>query len=425
MPGPRSLAEMCMAVAIDNIKNITSFGSLPAELVSPLLRLVKTADHLHALEVDSDDLYGATAEHWQRIIKKDFPILSSKHNFVPESPKSWFKVWQMYRKLEEEANAAATEKLKQGLAAHKEQRDSHRAVIISAKESRNLRLPKPPGPRTSRHWSLQPRQKQTFLSKTRAELAARAKHFKLATPTGKLQVPAGQIKNAPEAMLNNARIALQANPEIRTIRAPRKTVPQSMSAREREMKERGARLLQIKRTATGTPALNDREDQLPKNKSSATANIVRFSDDEDQGGHGGDGLDEYDDLFGDLASDSPSRHGALSVELLEESVPSQSQSTPKQASKRRRGLSAAPGANKITETAKSPPKTSTRDAPPTFPAGQTSPGAAPPKPTPHTADLSTGPQLPAGSSSLPMQLKRKRPLLDVCMRTDKSKRFHR
>lgn len=413
-----------MAVAIDNIKDITSFGSLPAKLVAPLLKLVRTADHLHALEVDSDDLYGATAEHWQRIIKKDFPILSSKHNFIPENPKSWFKIWQRYRKIEEEANAAATEKLKQGLAAHREQRDSHRAVIISAKESRNLRLPKPPGPRSFRHWSLQPRQKQTFLSKTRAELAARAKHFKLATPTGKLQVPAGQIKNAPEAMVNNARIALRANPETRSIRAPRKTAPPGMSTAERELKEREVRLLQIKRGATGNTALNDREGRLPKSKSSATANIVRFSDDEDEGHHRDDGSDEYDDLFGELESNSPSRHGALSVQLLEESVASPSRPI-KQPSKSRRGLSAAPGANKITERAKSPPKAPTREALPKISTGQTSAGPTPPKPNPHTVNPSTSPQPPAGSPTPPMQLKRKRPLLDVCMRTDKSKRSRR
>lgn len=406
---PRSLAEMCTAVAISNMKNITGFGSLSLELVMPLLKAVKTADHLHTLELNSDDIYDATADHWQRIIKKDFPILSSKHNLVPEDRRSWHKVWEKYRKLETEANAAATEKLMQEFAAHKEQQDSHRATIISAKESRNLRLPKSPSSRS--HWSLQPRQKQTFLSKTRAELAAQAKRFKLATPTGKLHVPTGQIKKAPEALLNEARIALQGSPEAVAIRVPRKKVPPAMSAAELELKRKEARLLQAKNGATAKAALTERGNQLPQTRRPAHHH-------------------DYDDLFDDLESTNPPHRGALSVELIEESTTPSTRSASKQPTKPHRGLSAVPGSNRIADKATSPPAAPASDAPPrkpfpddTFSALSTPHSAS----AHHTGTPSTGQQPSTATSPniLPMQVKRKKPLVDLCMRTDKSKRPRR
>ena len=94
MPGPRSLVEMCMKVAIENIHLITSLRNMPHQYIHKFLVAVRSAAQLHALEVDSDeDIYEDTPVHWKRIIAKDFPILSAKYNYVPKDPKSWYKVW--------------------------------------------------------------------------------------------------------------------------------------------------------------------------------------------------------------------------------------------------------------------------------------------------------------------------------------------
>lgn len=291
--GPRFLGEMCLDVALKNAALITDLGSLPTSYVEPILKVVKTATQLHQLEVNSTDIWEVTPKHWQRLIKKDFPVLSSRHRFEPQNPKSWHKVYDKYKKLEEENIAAATAKLIEGFAAKTEQKQSRSAKLLSAHEGGKLQ----PHHRAKAGWSL-PREKSTFMSKTKAQLRVEASRFRLRTPTGKLPVPAGQIKKAPMAMVEQARIRQQ--PDL-VIRPPiSKATPTSdKSAQERE--ERESRLLRIKnanrakqQTATNILSFSDDEDEDP-----VAAKSPSGLGDKDDVDDSNSVEDDDDDLFGD------------------------------------------------------------------------------------------------------------------------------
>ncbi|KAL2180332.1 RNA polymerase II transcription factor SIII subunit A-domain-containing protein [Thermothelomyces heterothallicus CBS 202.75] len=276
--GPRSLADMCLRVALSNVRHIQSLGNLPPQYTGPILRHVKTAEQLHQLELNSDDIYDQTAAHWMRIIKDKFPELASEHNFVPQNRKSWHKVYDKYEKLQEEQIAAATEKLKQGLAAQTQQQQSRKSTIISSKESMGLRRPKAkPG------YSLVPK-KQDFFSKTRTQLRMEAGRFR----TSPLASRTSQIKKAPAAMIEEARIKSQPSlvppppPPLRLGPPSKPTAVGSGVITSREEKE--ARLVQIKNAG--------------RTKPEAGENVLRFSDDEDDEDTR---LNEDDDLFGDFA----------------------------------------------------------------------------------------------------------------------------
>ncbi|KAL2165213.1 hypothetical protein VTH06DRAFT_509 [Thermothelomyces fergusii] len=345
--GPRSLADMCLRVAISNVRHIQSLGNLPPQFTGPILRHVRTAEQLHQLELNSDDIYDQTAAHWMRIIKDRFPELASQHNFVPQNRKSWHKVYDKYEKLHEEQIAAATEKLKHSLAAQTQQQLARKSTIISSKESVGL-----PRPKAKPGYSFVPK-KRDFFSKTRTQLRMEAGRFK----TSPLTARASQIKKAPAALIEHARIQSQPSlvpppPPLR-LRAPsRPAAVSSGGIASREEKE--ARLLRIK--------------NADKTQPQAGGNVVAFSDDED------------DDLFGDLADpefqdpagvgdEQPGKHrrsvweadveqptkrrrgdeeeSTAPISSASNKSSTLSSTAPQQSVKRRpKGLSAAPGANK-------------------------------------------------------------------------------
>jgi elongin-A len=414
-----------MKVAIENIHLITSLGNMPTEYVHAVLRAVKTSTQLHTLEVNSEDIYEETEEHWRRIVEKDFPILVAQHNWQPKNPMAWHKVWEKYKALQDQQDAEATAKLMQNFAAKREEKDARRPAILSMQESRRLPQLKPTSAAAgSRSWSSQPpREKQTFLQKARRQVAAESKRFKLSTPTGKLPVAAGQISKAPAAMLNEARIERQSGPAAIRVLAPRGKGPSAMNSRDQEIdrrrKENEARLLRIKNAAT--------------NKATATPNVVSFSDDEDDDFE--DGAEHNNDLFGEM-DDSFPQGGALSPGSLEEMGMSSSSSanrttslsrpTSKQPPKpTRRGLlSASPGVSTTVHRVSNFPQTSTDNRPPSNAPASSPPPSFSARPTapPRATTLPTIPPNPAGPSSPPAQIYTKRKQVDVFMRPSKRPR---
>jgi elongin-A len=290
---------MCLKLAIDNIRHIISLGDLPRHLTDPLLNAVKTAEQLHTLELNSDDIYDETPAHWIRIISRDFPTLARRHNYAPQNPKSWHKVYDKYKKLEEEEIAAATEKLSNQLAARTEQKQSRAATIISAEQGGKLRRTRAqPGFFAPR------RPKGSFIQETRRQLRVEARRFKLPTPTGQLYVPPGQIKKVPDFMVEDARRRELRNQPVRpppplnwgrgpsAIAQTREGKQAQTASAARDREEREARLLKIKNGG--------------QSKTGTTGNILSFSDDEDDAGvvdlTGDVEPDDFDedDLFGDL-----------------------------------------------------------------------------------------------------------------------------
>ncbi|KAL2260658.1 hypothetical protein VTK26DRAFT_5261 [Humicola hyalothermophila] len=375
MRGPRSLAEQAMAVALENIEAVESLGDLPLRYLSILLRAVKSATQLRNLELNSGDIYDETKEHWKRLISKDFPLLSAKYNYVPKDPKSWHKVYDKYKKIQEKQDAEATEKLMQSFAAHKQEKDSRRTTILTTQQTKKLpshkkiirpRLNGLPAP---------PREKPTFFQKAKIEAAAGDKRFLRLAATGKLPTGVGQIQKAPEMMVTELRIASLPDPSAGqgySVGQPAKT----QSKFDQELKEKERRLADIKKSAA-------KESPVP-NDSGVAPNVVSFSDDEDDGDQ---------------------------AQAVKPSSTSFSKSTPatvpsKDATKRRRGglLSAAPGANKIKAVRASPASPA-----PKAPAETKQPeklAAAPNR----AAALSTSPPPPAEPSAAPVvHFKRKNP----------------
>lgn len=130
---------MALKVAMQNVSAISDLGNLPAEYTTQILRVVKTAEQLHTLEINSDGIYDETAQHWERLITRDYPILAARHNHQPKDRESWHEVYEAYKKLEDDQIAAATAKLSQSLAAKEKEHNNRRSTIVSAQKMPRVR----------------------------------------------------------------------------------------------------------------------------------------------------------------------------------------------------------------------------------------------------------------------------------------------
>lgn len=355
--GPRSLVELCLSKAFENIHLISGLGSMPPNHTKTLLRGVRTAAQLRSWELKSDDIYDETAEHWARLIKKDFPVLLAKHNYSPSDSKSWHKVYDLYKKLNDDQIAASTQKMMQDFAAKNAEKTSRVTKFISGDTSATLQKH-----RTKSSSSGAPRGKQTFLQKTKQELRREAGRFHLPTPTGKLAVPVGQIKKVPQSMLRAAQIANQ--PPI---------IPGSMTQAPEKIAN------------SNCPGLHEKEACLRRIKTSipsdvtVTKNIVSFTDSADEPDNddlsGEDLSIDDDDLFGDFpkkptpaastkpatvspptaAAHQPLTKRPRSPDPEVNLTASTSSSVPPPPKRRAKGLSAAPGANSAVRVHKAVP----------------------------------------------------------------------
>jgi len=301
---PASLVDICIRKCIKHAAMIHDLGDLPSHLAKPILRKIDRADQLHEIELNSPQFAEQTPELWKRLIARDFPQWEKK-NYIPKNPHSWWRVYARYKKENDEELAAAQDKLKNAFSALKAHKDSRTTESIATRDL--PRLPKDgrpvggtrgPGRGLPDHltWGGGSRTKltdgQSFLKKARREALELARRRQLATPTGKLKVPEGQIKKAPEAMVQHYR--LQKQQELR-IRAPRKQKTEAQLAEEAERRDREARLLKIKNLTGARPAqiISDSEDDGDDSGEDAgdyrgLGDILGLDDD-----------DDGDDLFGD------------------------------------------------------------------------------------------------------------------------------
>ncbi|KAK3337010.1 hypothetical protein B0T19DRAFT_58250 [Cercophora scortea] len=387
--GPRSLTQMCQRVAADNIKLVTSLAGVPSVYIGHILKAVTSPEQLHQIELNSEeDIYDETAEHWKRFIKRKYPYLLAKYQWVPSNPKSWHKVFGKYKKTQDELDAAATSNLMADFAARNEERISRTTKIVSLKDTR--RLPQPKEVRSfggSRGgWDGKPRVKQSFLQKTAKQVKEEAMRLRLSTATGKLPVRAGQITRAPESMLMDKRIERQFDPAATLVRAPRpkssaSTSASAVAAADQERQSREARLLQIKKAgskpAPPPPSANvlnfdddddDDQDTRPRPRRdraqedadlfgdsqeflAATPPGYAHSDDDNNNNNTGGGL-TIDDLDS-MDTDNPPRPKSKLTKPLPRSTTSHQEAH----ARRRPGgglLSAAPGSNRTILSARSP-----------------------------------------------------------------------
>lgn len=366
MPGPRSLLDMALKLAIDNVQDITCLDDVPPRIASQILKAVRTPEHLRTIEQHSgDEICELTAEHWRRFIQRKYGLLHNKHRWEPSDPRSWHKVYEKYGKLQKESDEAATEALRATMAAVNNQKSSRTTTIVSAQVARRLPAPKARSFGTGGYSGLKtsidpPMKRATFLQKATREAKLDAHRRKLAKPSVMLLARKTELTKAPERLLEEKRIQNQFDIDSASVlEGPR--IRPATSSRSREQRDREARLLQIKNGGKSSSS------------SSHAPNVLSFDD--DNGRHSkGDLGEDMDDLFGDMDDDDDAG-----------SPPHKSASAP---SKKRGLLSAAPSANsrpQATATSARPASNTTTSRPPastshasrSFNSGRPQPAASP------------------------------------------------
>lgn len=375
----KSLVELCTAVCIKNIKDVTDIGSMAYPTVRTILLQINSAKQLRHLEINSPQLEGDDAECWIRLINRDFPVLAKRHNFEPKNPTSWHKIYARYERLEAEQKREAEEKLKAAFAGIKKEKQENVSTIV---DFDRRKLPRPPrdgrgggGPRKpgmgrrgggpdegDLRFTGGTRTKvtsaQSILKKARREAREISARNRLATPTGLLPVNRSQIISAPKGMVEAARIKAQPATRIHAPGAPSK----HEQKHSRELEEREARLRKMKNMGANKGATvvsdSDLEDE------DGYDDDEDGYDDGDVSGPGGLDPDELEDIFDEKPKPPPTR--ATKPTTTSTSSGGFSASTTRSNITKRSGLlSNAPGSSKnnlIVSTKPAPKPTTSKPA---------------------------------------------------------------
>lgn len=270
----KTLVDLATKASIKNVASIGSVGYLPLKLVRPILEKVDSAEQLHQIELSSPLLQGEDeemAELWRALIRKHFPGWEKK-NYAPKNPASWHRVYAKYDREQRAAIAQAEAVLRERMGALQKEKEDKVVNIVS---DRLLpRLPRATrstfgvrrtgGADLPSHLGLNAgiRTKmtngQSVLKRARKEAQEISYRQGLSTPSGSLSIRAGQIKRAPEAMVNDHRVKNQ--PSIR-IKAP--AAPKKLAERDDELARREARLLALKKGSSSKPVtvVSDSDDE--------------------------------------------------------------------------------------------------------------------------------------------------------------------
>lgn len=225
MPGPKSLAELCIAVCQRHVAELSSVGngdSLQYHHVRDILIRVTNPAQLREIELNSPHIQGETSELWQRLIKKEFPSESHEKNYAPKNPTKWYKIYERYADERRESQQQAEAELRAKFQGLQQKRDNNVSRIVDQRY-----LPKPPktgrtfGLPRGRGWKELPsslsfaagsRMKTTtgasVMKKVRRETREIAGiRSKMAVPTGLIRAP--RLNKAPPSMASEHRIAAQ------------------------------------------------------------------------------------------------------------------------------------------------------------------------------------------------------------------------
>ncbi|KAI1407077.1 RNA polymerase II transcription factor SIII subunit A-domain-containing protein [Hypoxylon sp. FL1857] len=242
----KTLVDICTTVCIKNVRDIWDVGSLPYWVARPILLKIENPAQLKEIEERSPHLKGDTIECWQRFINRDFPQLARRHNYEPRNPALWSKIYQKYKALDAELKAEAAAKLNNGFNALKKEKQAKAVPVMNFNAKIHGRIPGQRRNGSDFHGMSfgAPRPKssslQSIFQKARRDASITRRH-QLATPTGQLIVPRGQIARAPMGMVEEHRN--KSRPFARAIHPPSRPAG---ARQEREQKEREARLLKAK-----------------------------------------------------------------------------------------------------------------------------------------------------------------------------------
>ncbi|KAI8297393.1 hypothetical protein K4K59_003493 [Colletotrichum sp. SAR11_240] len=224
MPGPKSLAELCIAVCQRHVTELSSVGNSDAlqyHHVRDILLRVTNPAQLREIELNSPHIQGETSELWQRFIRREFPSESHEKNYAPKNPTKWYKIYERYAEERRESQQQAEAELRARFQGLQKKRDNNTSRIVDQRY-----LPKPPktgrtfGTRgrggkelpSSLSFAAGSRLKTTngasVMKKARREAAEIAGiRSRLAVPTGMIRAP--RVNKAPASMASEHRIASQ------------------------------------------------------------------------------------------------------------------------------------------------------------------------------------------------------------------------
>lgn len=234
-------------------------GYIPYEILRPILLKIDNAAQLRQIEVNSPHLEENTIECWKRLIARKFPVLSERHGFVPNNPKSWHKIFAKYQHLDREAKREAEEKLKNAFKEIKKEKEDNRSQVMNYDSRKLPRLPRDVKPQVGirpKGWRNTPDQSElrftggsrtktntpkSLLKRAMREAKEISSRNRLNMPRGAESVRPGQIIRAPVGMVQEK--VKSARP-LTGIRPP--TRLRDSNAQAREMEDREARLRKAK-----------------------------------------------------------------------------------------------------------------------------------------------------------------------------------
>ncbi|KAK7941275.1 RNA polymerase II transcription factor SIII subunit A [Apiospora aurea] len=290
----------CTKITANQLKDIRDVGSAHYDLIRPILLRIDSAAQLRAIEEASPHLEEQDEEVWLRLIKREFPTLHEKENLKPSRPQLWHRVYAKYSRMDAKNKAEAAEKLRNAFAGIKAKKQANTSEIVTFDRRK---LPQPPkdsrfkGDKkvsTGRRGGSNDTGELRFTSGTRTKVTTaqslmrkvkrEAKEIhsrnKIATPTNALRVNSGQIKHAPQGLVNEHRIKSQ--PSLKIQPPTLKRTFQDRDFGGKSLEEAEARLRNIKSgkqpTIVSDSDLDDDDDDV-------------FGD-----GGGGGGLLDEDDL---------------------------------------------------------------------------------------------------------------------------------
>lgn len=244
MPAAR-LFDMAMKRCIRGAAEIDDVGDLPYTIVKPILKQVKNAAQLAALEKNSPHLIGETAGLWRDFIVRDIPKkLRDEYDYEPRDPKNWYNVWKKLKRQADKRARETAEATIKNLKALKEDKEENvmaemKGVWLPNRRGTTTAPPRPGG--------------STLLSNLRREAQKKKGPVKVPTRWGGA-APRTVVTHAPMSMLENhnatkeiqartqaitrpqtlrgppprsAPVARRPTPQVQTRPAPRRMQPSS------------------------------------------------------------------------------------------------------------------------------------------------------------------------------------------------------
>lgn len=233
---------------------VRDVGYTPYHLLRPILLKLDNVNQLREIEENSPHIREDDAECWERLITRTFPRRCAELHLKPEHPTEWSLIYDEYDTMEKNERQAALEKLSKGYKSLNKAKDAKVTKLIDY--DAKVLGPAPGGRNRSKRFQPKPTPARSVMRKVRRQLTDFNRQNRLITPTGRLPVPAGQIKRAPPAMAEDYRV--KSLPAVGVARRP---LPATESS-EHEDNELEARLLKLKTKVAHNGTSMDSDDEL-------------------------------------------------------------------------------------------------------------------------------------------------------------------